>query len=215
MEEVLFRFLRHGQSEANAGLPTDDHATIALTELGHAQARDYASGCQAPPQRLIVSPFLRAQQTAAPLIERFNLAPETWPIQEFTYLSPQRCVGTTHEQRRARVAEYWQHADPDQIDGPGAESFHQLIERADRLLTDLQALDASGQVLLVGHGHLMKAVRWRVNGGALRVTSEQMRRFRQREYTPSIPNCQGFDVLRTDGRWVMQSLAITGGPESK
>lgn len=53
------------------------------------------------PDLIVVSPEPRAKQTAEPFIARFpGVEVETWPIQEFTYLSPARCVGTTAEPPR-------------------------------------------------------------------------------------------------------------------
>lgn len=43
----LVRLIRHGESAANAGAPTQDHASIPLTEHGDQQAREVAfSFCQ-------------------------------------------------------------------------------------------------------------------------------------------------------------------------
>jgi len=47
---------------------------------------------------------LRSQQTAAPLIARYPDVPvEQWPIQEFTYLSPEHCHNTTFSERKPLV----------------------------------------------------------------------------------------------------------------
>lgn len=100
---------RHGESAANAGAAnagaaTSDPALIPLTELGHEQAQALAATINTMPDLLVVSPFLRAQQTAVPLQQRY---PQTqvvsWPVQEFTYLSPAKSAGTTAAQRRPRV----------------------------------------------------------------------------------------------------------------
>ncbi|RQO61742.1 hypothetical protein DBR47_06230 [Paucibacter sp. KBW04] len=43
----------------------------------------------------------RAKQFGAPAIAKFADDPaELWPIQEFTYLAPGRCAGTTVSERR-------------------------------------------------------------------------------------------------------------------
>ncbi|MGH9597257.1 MAG: phosphoglycerate mutase family protein, partial [Edaphobacter sp.] len=59
--------VRHGQSVANAGGRTADHDTNPLTELGRAQARGLVERINCKPTLFVVSPFLRAQQTAEPL----------------------------------------------------------------------------------------------------------------------------------------------------
>jgi broad specificity phosphatase PhoE len=84
--------IRHAESAANAGLATVSPDSIPLTEKGIEQARLLANFLADAPALIVVSPFLRARQTAAPLIERFlNAEVENWEVQEFTYLSKTRC----------------------------------------------------------------------------------------------------------------------------
>ncbi|NIE84349.1 histidine phosphatase family protein [Burkholderia sp. Cy-647] len=100
--------IRHGESAANAGSATDDPASIPLTEAGQQQAFAISRRLTSPPNLIICSPFDRAQQTAAPTLRRFPHTPrETWPIQEFTYLTPAKCAGTSAAQRRPWVEAYW------------------------------------------------------------------------------------------------------------
>ena len=84
--------------------------------------------------------FLRAQQTAMPTIGRFPQAHTgIWDcIHEFVYLAPATCVGTTFAQRHPRVIAYWRKLDPDYIDGEGAESYRQLMERIQTTISLLQ-----------------------------------------------------------------------------
>ncbi|WP_090805507.1 phosphoglycerate mutase family protein [Paraburkholderia tuberum] len=93
---------RHGESAANAGHATSDPASIPLTELGEQQAHAISQRLAEPPSIVICSPFLRAQQTAAPTLARFpTVRSEIWPVQEFTYLAPARCIDTSAQQRRS------------------------------------------------------------------------------------------------------------------
>lgn len=155
---------RHGQSVANAGAATLDPLSIELTELGRQQAEDVALGWVEAPSLIVVSPAERARATALPTIRRFpTVRVEEWPVQEFTYLAPARCAGTTAEHRRAWVENYWALADPEKCDGEGAESFNELLIRVDstieRLAQFTQRMD--GTVLLFGHGQFINAMRWR------------------------------------------------------
>ncbi len=94
-------FIRHGQSTGNAGIPCHDLALIELTEQGWAQSREVAAGWTETPDRIVTSPYLRAQQTATAKIAHFlNVPVEIWPIQEFTYLQPCRWNGTLSFQRQ-------------------------------------------------------------------------------------------------------------------
>ena len=155
--------VRHGESAANAGLPSRTHDSVALTERGQAQAQAVAQRVAEPPALLVVSPYLRAQQTAAPIATRWPDTPrDTWPIQEFSYLDPERCRDTTSEMRRPWAAAYWARSDPHYIDGPGAESFAQFMQRLMNFRTRLleRARQGGGLVVAVGHGQFFRACLW-------------------------------------------------------
>lgn len=114
------------------------------------------------PGLIIVSSYRRARQTAEPLIARFPGAEvETWPVQEFTYISPARSVGTTAADRRPLVEVYWNKASPTHVDGDGSESFADFIAR---VLTSLEKLRLrkEGNILVVCHGNTPAEARRRV-----------------------------------------------------
>lgn len=158
MKEVWL--IRHGESTANAGGVTVSPESVPLTDKGHAQARYFATQADTPPKLIVVSSFLRSQQTAAPLRERYPEVPvEEWPIQEFTYLDPARCRNTSFEDRKPLVAEYWARNDPNYCDGPGAESFAALLARALDAIKRIQAMEAE-LVTIFSHGQFMRAVIW-------------------------------------------------------
>ena len=155
-----FWLIRHAESTANAGAVSKDASSAPLTETGWQQARAVAARFERAPELIVVSPYLRARQTAAPTAERFAAVPiETWPVQEFTYLSPVRCANTTMEQRRPLVDAYWRLADPERVDGPGAESFAQMLERVRATARRIEALGLD-RIAIFTHGHIMQA--WRL-----------------------------------------------------
>lgn len=149
--------IRHGESIANAGEPTQDHAAIPLSEKGLQQAQELALAIPSAPDLIVTSPFLRAQQTAMPTIGRFPQAHTgIWDcIHEFVYLAPATCVGTTFAQRRPRVIAYWRKLDPDYIDGEGAESYRQLMERIQSTISLLQRRPEQF-ILLFTHGQFIR-----------------------------------------------------------
>ncbi len=151
--------VRHGESAANAGIATTDPATIPLTLAGCDQAQRVAAVLPQRPDLIVVSAYLRTQQTAEPTMRRFPEVPvETWPVQEFTYLSPSRCIDTTAEQRQPVVEAYWHRCDPDHDDGPGAESFSAMLGRV-RDLQDRLARHPAGCIAVFTHGQVMQALR--------------------------------------------------------
>lgn len=152
--------IRHGESAANAGLVTDDPASIPLTPQGEEQAR-LAAGNIDLPHLIVSSPFVRAMATAQALLDRYpDVRFEEWPIQELTYLDPARCAGTTVADRREWVREYWGRSDPHYVDGPGAESFAQFLQRVLVFLQRLKGLPAGQRVAVFGHGQFFNAARW-------------------------------------------------------
>jgi broad specificity phosphatase PhoE len=152
--------VRHGESVANAGGRTANQVVNPLTELGRAQSREFAERLDCKPTLFITSPFLRTQQTSEPLQQRFPDVPvEEWPIHEFSFLNPSRHEGTTEEDRQPHVIEYWRHEDPAHIDGPGAESFTEFLDRAREAVHRLVEHNSGGCIVIFTHGFFMQAFR--------------------------------------------------------
>ncbi len=157
--------VRHGQSVTNAGGRAADQVSNPLTELGRAQAREFAERLDCKPTLFVTSPFLRAQQTSEPLRQRFPDVPvEEWPVQEFSFLNPALHRSTSEADREPQVIGYWQREDPAYIESPDAESFTLFLDRAReairRLVTrDLATRDHGGCIVIFTHGFFMQAIR--------------------------------------------------------
>ena len=192
------RFLRHAESAANAGLPTSDPGGIPLTEKGKAAAELAALEYDGPtPELIVVSPYLRAKQTAVPFIARFPAAKvETWPVQEFTYISPAYCVGTTHADRSPMVEAYWRKALPGYVDGPRAESFEGFIARVTDSLAKLREREEENG-LVVCHGIFMQAAEFYQRQNENPSDPESMRRFRLYMLENPVPNLGILDFTGT------------------
>jgi len=87
-----------------------------------------------------------------------NAPVKSWEIQEFTYLEPSRWKGTSGDIRLPRIRSYWKEANPYFCDGPGAESFDALLDRATDTIRRLQAMPDKALVYLFSHGQFMRAV---------------------------------------------------------
>ena len=138
MKEILW--IRHAQSVGNAGMPTENRSSFPLSAVGYEQAQALAKKIPFTPDLIVSSPFRRAWETAAPTSARYPaIKMEIWPeIHEFTYLSPATCVGTTSEDRRPRSEAYWARLDPDYLDGSDAETFRDVMARAELAIEHLQ-----------------------------------------------------------------------------
>jgi broad specificity phosphatase PhoE len=180
--------IRHAESESNSGLATADPASIALTARGHEQAEYIAQALPGQPSLLVLSPFLRARQSAQPTITRFPLTPQqVWPVQEFTYLARFHGTPTTTAQRRQAVEAYWQRGDPWYQDGEAAESFAQFVERTHKTLDRLRAF-REGLVVVFTHEMFMRAIYWALLSASFEVSAEYMHGIREFRLGLRIPN---------------------------
>lgn len=195
------QFIRHGESQSNAGQATIDDATIALTDLGWQQARTVAETINQKPDLIIYSKFLRTQQTAAPLIKKFpNVPVKILPLHEFTYLSPAACAGTTPNQRKNWVVDYWEQAGPAFIHGPGAESFNQFVLRIDRCLQCIEFCEAQN-IFVFTHGHVLRAI-WQILAGyQFSSFDEQMHHFHHNMGLLPVPNTCLFKAVFQKNQW--------------
>lgn len=180
--------IRHAESEANAGLPTETPHSIPLTARGHEQARAFAEKWADEPALIVVSPFIRTQQTAAPLMKRFpGVSVEEWPVHEFTYLNPEQYRGTTEAHRGVFARDYWRRCDAHWNDGGGAESFVDLIARVDELERRLMPC-VEGHTLVFTHGYFMKALLLRREHPSRQVDADFMAAFRDGRKNDTLPN---------------------------
>ena len=106
--------------------------------------------------RIVCSPMLRAQQTAAPIAELTGLEPETWDW-IFELREPAEYTGLSEiEQQRQRWSNRMlSHADDPHHSPGGGESFADLLGRVERAREQLVADDVD-RTLLVGHGIFMR-----------------------------------------------------------
>ncbi|MBP2262294.1 broad specificity phosphatase PhoE [Pseudomonas sp. BP8] len=205
------RLVRHAESAANAGQATQDHASIPLTPRGLKQAIEVAKSFSKAPQLIVASPFDKAQATAKITAAAFSQAKfETWPVQEFTYLEPARCVDTTVTQRKSWVDAYWLRSDPAFCDGVGAESFSAFVARAQSFLVYIEAHETQ-DIVVFSHGQFMNAVAWLLERKLNVLDGRAMVDWRRYEIENNIQNCCGFSLCRkaNDVVWTLgQRLSL-------
>jgi probable phosphoglycerate mutase len=119
-------------------------------------------------------------------MKRFpNVRREVWNVEEFTYLSPETCIGTTAAERKERVNQYWERLDPEYIDGQGAESFTMLLSRAQTAIERLSQIK-SRFIVMFTHAQFMRAM-WVLNNSKGDDAKSLMSRFRE---LPRFENCE-------------------------
>lgn len=199
-------FVRHGESEANAGKLTYDPAVIYLTATGEDQAKAMAERFSDAPELIITSRYVRTQQTAQPLMEKYPHVPEIQcDVHEFTYLSPEKCRNTTIADRFPDVQRYWDKCDPNYCDGPGAESFSDFIGRV-RTARKRLWKRRERFIVVFSHQQFISALLWLEEFGQAKLTSEHMRAYKRFLEANVISNCgivkidMKSEVLRKRGR---------------
>jgi broad specificity phosphatase PhoE len=179
-------FVRHGESVANAGGVTMEHALIPLSSLGRAQAEAIATVLAIQPSRVLVSKFVRARETAQPFCARAGAQAEVHPLlHEFSALDPATIECMTGEQRRPIANAYWQAADPSARMGSAAETFLEFDARVADFLQELATLPDG--CVLFGHGIWLGLLCWKLLG--FTASDEQgMRAFRKFQTGLPLPN---------------------------
>ena len=196
--------VRHGQSTANAGGVTMEHAAIPLSPLGQAQAETVAGLLDAEPSRVLVSSYLRARQTAAPYCARVHRQAEVHPLlHEFSALDADQLQDMTGAERRPLADAYWAAAEPDLRTGPKAETFAEFGARVDAFMAELEALP--DRSVLIGHGIWFGLLFWRLMGFTAS-DSPGMRAFRRFQTSLAMPNCAVYELKGPYGsRWNLQA----------
>ncbi|MDR3502397.1 MAG: phosphoglycerate mutase family protein [Legionella sp.] len=194
MSSLKLWLVRHGESSINAGIWSTNPADARLTLLGQEQAQTAAASITETPDLIICSPFIRAKESANYIGQNWPTTPlSIWAIQELIYLSPTKMFPLSPAERKARIADYWQKADPCYCDGDDAESFANFLERVRQFHS--QIIQQQGFVVVVGHGLFFQAFQLGLTHG-FEPTSDWIRLFRQYETTQPIKNSEWLKIMR-------------------
>jgi len=186
--------IRHAESEANINGKTLSHASIALSENGHKQAQAL---CAKLPEidHVIVSRYLRTHQTAAPLLEKYNLTLEIDEhVHEFSYLSERKCANTNIDDRKAWVNTYWEKMDYQHRDADDAESFEDLYVRVQAFHNKLKVLTKNytqKNLAVFSHGQFLQLLMMQLQQ-LQPLSKELMQQFRYNLVNQPIGNTQLF-----------------------
>lgn len=147
--------MRHGQSEFNLhyGATRRDPGIVdpKLTDLGHQQARDAARTLEgAGIERIIVSPYTRALQTAAPIAVALDVPVLINPIVRERYAFA--CdVGTM----RSQLERDWPHHDFSTVEEiwwpPVEEEEASIVARARLFRAEMAAIPGWSNTLVISH----------------------------------------------------------------
>jgi broad specificity phosphatase PhoE len=151
--------VRHGETWANAEHRYLGALDPELTERGREQAASLSKKLPSGIEVLIVSPRVRAQQTAQILNGELNL--ELLTMGEFRERDVGVFEGLTQAEAKAMHPQLWaQNITRQWAVGPtGGESIADVVARVHQGLVELAALYPERVVLLVAHGFVAKVIR--------------------------------------------------------
>ena len=186
--------VRHAESEANINGKTLSHASIALSEHGHRQAQDLCSKLPVV-DHLIVSKYLRTQQTAEKKKKKYGLSLEVDEhLHEFSYLSERKCANTNLNDRKAWVNAYWEKMDYQHRDADDAESFENLYLRVQAFQEKLKILTphyVKKNLAVFSHGQFLQLLIMQIQQPRP-LTKELMQQFRSDLVRQPIRNTEVF-----------------------
>lgn len=212
-----FVLIRHGQSEDNAGILSRGQGKALLTNKGEQQAKCTGKQWREKPDLIVISSYIRTEQTAAPTIRRYSDVPvKTWPIEEFRQLSAARYDGVNTQERFAHYQAHWDQNDPDfkDGDGVGAESIREFAKRLDKLEKNLRKTDFNLAYIFC-HGFFLRAFMLRHLWGSTRPMTEKIETFHTSIRAWHYPNCGIVNgTIFEDGTMQLSNISIEHIPRN-
>ena len=152
---MVIAFVRHGQTDWNLQRRMQGTSDIPLNALGREQARDAGDVLAVDHWDAVVSsPLMRARETAAIIAERIG-APLRASYDELV----EQHFGEAEGMEVATVLERW----PD-WQAPGREPDESVGPRGLRALQQIADEYGDGDVIVVAHGTLIRAVFAEISG---------------------------------------------------
>lgn len=152
-------FVRHGETEGNAG-GYFQFPDTPLTQTGHDGARALAERFRhLKIDELIVSPFLRTQQTAEPISKVLDLPIITYEdFHEIDQATVMRGVKIYSDAGKAYNELYYkEHFISSDHQLEGLENYHDVITRVKSCITMLEE-NKNENILVVSHGNFLRFV---------------------------------------------------------
>lgn len=191
--------VRHAQSQSNAGLIISPNHQIALTDLGTVQAYqlgDWLLGyIDEPVTDVLVSSYLRTQETAKPYLTALNIAqPSVFDeLREFNYLDFEHIKDVSFAKLVQMSQAFWQQGDILYQDSLQTDSFASFVQRVQKMRQQFETL-TDGVYVVFTHGMWIGMLLWQIlHGDGKRVLD--MHRFREFEMAIRPKNCE---VYRLD-----------------
>ena len=159
-----FIFIRHGESDANAGNHlVKPNSEISLTERGAVLSRSLANTCANTPSDIYISEFKRANQTAVPLCQKYQITTtELSLLNEFDAIDFDIEKKLTQQEKLALIKRYWLEANPKERIGVQAETYKEFCQRVSQFKLSLPSLN--NESFIIGHGMWFAQFIWQTLG---------------------------------------------------
>ncbi len=149
-------FIRHGQTDWNAGRRWQGHANIPLNEVGELQAALLAQRLSHwPIQTIYSSDLLRAAATAQALGAALGIEPTIDAKWRERHVG--RFEGLTMDEIIAQFPEAWESMRTGPLDPPGGETQDEVFERVGAAFDELVARHEGEMTAVVSHGGTIHA----------------------------------------------------------
>jgi len=154
--------IRHGESEGNRARVFTLTPAVPLTDRGREQCRAAATwiATRYAPQRIVASPFVRAQQTAEELARVLRVPVEIeHDLRERNY---GELAGQPYSSLQSRTDfepnQYWLWRPP------GGETLVEVARRAGAVLDRLVHAAPEDDIVVVSHGATIMSLWWHITG---------------------------------------------------
>lgn len=194
-----FIFIRHGESLSNAGssiiLPNAD---IPLTHKALQQAQDLASTWETVPSAIYTSEFIRTQQTANPLCDKYAITATPLAIlNECDTLGFDLLKTLPPEEKLPLIQRYWKDGNPHERIGQMGETYAEFCGRVAEFTTELPSLKKRS--IIIGHGMWLAQFLWQsLKFGNHQPTQESMQQFGNFFLHLPIANLAQFNIVVTN-----------------
>lgn len=162
-----FYLIRHAQSESNAALVIRENHLINITDTGRQQAKDladYLQNLDVLIDGILVSPYIRTQQTAQPYLDlhpeqasKLQILPSLHEINIFEY---EQIKNLSFDQIRILARQFWQEKN-DYKAGDDADSFDSFFQRVQDARRCFEQLP-DGNYLVFTHGMWIGMLIWQL-----------------------------------------------------
>lgn len=190
-------FIRHSESLSNVGHSKANNlsnADIPLTSNGQQMAEKLAQSWDIAPQKIYTSEFLRTQQTATPLCQKFGIsAVPLVTLNECDTIGFDIAKTLSPEDKLTLIKRYWHTSDPDEKIGILGESYKEFCQRVQQFQHLLPELDHHS--IIIGHGMWLAQFIWQIlKLGDPKSLSHNMTQFGHFFMNLPLPNLIQFEI---------------------